>query len=311
VTHSAPASDSLTTDRIAKVVADCAGLLALDPAGWELIKFTNNAVVTLPRAGAVLRIAGSPIVRARTAAVIAAAHWFEDHKIPAVRLWPDAPQPVSIGPHLVTVWQHVPGHGPRPIAADLAVILHAIHAVDDPHPAGIPAWSVAEGMRRRLRDSEGLPTEALDFLTTEVDEITDCLAELKIIPPLIPPGLIHGDAHLGNIISSPDGPVICDFDSTSIGPREWDLTPAAVGSLRFNYPTDVHAELVEFYGVDVTTWPGFPILRRLREFQLVVSVVPVLNANPALRPQWQHRFDTYRQHDDATPWTPYADAASS
>jgi hypothetical protein len=55
-------------------------------------------------------------------------------------------------------------------------------------------------------------------------------------------------------------PVICDFDSTSTGPREWDLTPAAVGKLRFNYPVDTDGQLASAYGFDVITWNGFPVL---------------------------------------------------
>ena len=303
----APPVDELTPARIAQLVREVAGKLDLDAAGAKQIKFTNNAVLVLPAAQAVLRIAGSPAVAARVPGVIAAARWYADHNIPAVRLWPDLPNAITVGTHLITVWRHVPSRSIPPAPSHLAEILRAIHAVPDPPPAGLPNWRVAEGMRKRLQRSSGIDPQTLDFLTAEITEIEQSLPELNSVPPLIPPGVIHGDAHLGNIIASPDGPVICDFDATSIGPREWDLIPAAVGSIRFNYPTDVHAELVKHYGIDVTAWPGFPILRRLREFQLVTSVIPALNANPALRPQWQHRLDTYRNHEDRAPWTPYAD----
>jgi hypothetical protein len=300
-------TEQLTPERITDLTDTVAGQLRFDPTDARLLKFTNNAVVLLPRAHAVLRIAGSPTVRARVPGIIAAAHWYATHDIPAVRLWPDIQHPLQVGPHLITVWQQTPTGGPEPTPADLATILRAIHAVPDASPAGIPPWRIAEGMKRRLQHAEGIDPDVLAFLRAEVSEIEESLTQLRGIPPLIPPGVIHGDAHLGNIIPAPDGPIICDFDSTSIGPREWDLIPAAVGSIRFNYPTDVHAELVTSYGLDVTAWPGFSILRRLREFQLVTSVIPALGANPRLRPQWQHRLNTYRDHDDRTPWTPYAD----
>jgi len=303
-------SDELTPQRISDLTAQVADQLGLDPAGAKQVKFTNNAVLILPAARAVLRIAGSPPVAGRVPGVIAAAHWYAAHNIPAVRLWPEIQHPIQVGPHLITVWEQTPTGGPEPTPADLAAILHAIHDVPDPHPDCIPAWRIVEGMKQRIQDADNTDPSALAFLTAEAGEIEESLLKLHTIPPLIPGGVIHGDAHLGNVISSPDGPIICDFDSTSVGPREWDLTPAAVGSIRFNYSTDVHAGLVASYGVDVTTWQGFPILRRLREFQLITSVLPALNANPALKPQWQHRFDTYREHDDQTPWTPYADVAS-
>ena len=40
--------------------------------------------------------------------------------------------------------------------------------------------------------------------------------------------VICGDAHLGNMIATPTGPVLCDLDTACIGPREWDLVPLAV-----------------------------------------------------------------------------------
>lgn len=301
------AQDHLTPERIEQVTDAVADQVGLNSSGSQLLKFTNNAVVLLPASHAVLRIAGSPTVRARVPGVISAAHWYATHDIPAVRLWPDIHHPIQVGSHLITVWDQVPTGGPDPAPADLAAILRAIHGVTDAHPKGIPPWRIAEGMKQRLQHAQGIDPSVLALLSAELAEIEESLVQLRSIPPLVPPGVIHGDAHLGNVIGSPDGPVICDFDSTSIGPREWDLTPAAVGSIRFSYPTDVHAGLVESYGIDVTTWPGFPTLRRLREFQLVTSVIPALPANPRLRAQWQHRLDTYRDHDDQTPWTPYAD----
>jgi phosphotransferase family enzyme len=304
---SAPA---LTPDKIDEIVRETVTRLNLDAETHRLIKFTNNAVVALPGPAVVLRIAGSEIVRSRVPGVISAAQWYERHDISAVRLWPGTDQPLQVGPYLVTVWDQIIETGAQPTPADLGAVLRAIHAVHQDEPADLPLWNVAGGMRRRITSSTGLPDETLAFLQSEADDIADSLTKLRDIPPLIPPGVVHGDAHLGNLMVSADGPVICDFDSTSIGPREWDLTPAAVGSIRFNYPDDVHAGLVDTYGLDVTTWEGFPILRRLREFQLVVSVLPVLDANPALRPQWQHRFETYRAHDEFAPWTPYADATS-
>ena len=104
---------------------------------------------------------------------------------------------------------------------------------------------------------------------------------------------------------SPSGAVLCDFDGVGVGPREWDLVPVAVGALRFGYASDLQQRFARAYGVDVTAWPGFGVLRRLRELQLVGSVVPVLAANPALRPQWRLRLESLRRRDVGARWSPY------
>ena len=125
--------------------------------------------------------------------------------------------------------------------------------------------------------------------------------------PLIPPGVIHGDAHLGNLIASQTGPVLCDFDATSIGPREWDLTPAAVGTLRFDYHPEVHTRPVRRLRLDVTTWPGFPALRASANSNSSPASYPSWPPTPPCAPNGEHRLDTFRDEDFNAPWTPYAD----
>jgi aminoglycoside phosphotransferase len=296
-------NDPLTLRRIYALTHQICRRNGLDPTGAHLIKFTINAVVALPEAGAVLRIAGSAPTRARLPAVIAAARWFAEHDLPTVRLWPDLEQPLNVDGHRATVWQQTPAGGPSPTPADLAATLLAIHELDD--PPDLPRWAPMEGMRRRLGRAVDVDAATLDLLTDRCITLDHDLAALHV-EPLIPPGVIHGDAHLGNLIAAPAGPVLCDFDSTGIGPREWDLAPAAAGAVRFDYGPRVHNELSAAYGVDITTWPGFPILRRVRELQMVISVLPLLGANPALRPQWEHRLATLDQPDADRPWTPYS-----
>jgi hypothetical protein len=305
VTH---ARVELTPDGIAAVTAAAGRLTGLSIRGARLLKFTNNAVVLLPTAGAVLRIAGSEQVRARVPVVVAAARWLEALGLPAVRLHPAVPQALDVGGHLVTVWQAVEAGEALADSADLAGILGMLHSVDAAPPAELPAWNVAGFIGRRLDEAVGVQDGDLAFLRDELAAVEGLLEELADVEPLAPPGVVHGDAFLGNVVASPAGPVLCDFDGVSVGPREWDLVPVAVGALRFDYAVGLHEEFVRAYGVDVTAWPGFAALRRLRELQLVTSVLPVLDANPALRPQWLLRLDSLRRGDASVRWTPYPTA---
>jgi aminoglycoside phosphotransferase len=157
-------------------------------------------------------------------------------------------------------------------------------------------------IRRRLAEPEDLSLDDHAFLLDECDMLEERLGRLRYV---LPPGVIHGDAFLGNVIAGPDGPVLCDFDSTTIGPREWDLTPVAVGSLRMSYPVNEHVVLAERYGFDVIGWEGFPVLRRLRELKLVTSVLPILRSNPSVRSQWHHRMRSFRTGDPNVRWQPY------
>ena len=299
----------LTSEGIAAVTAAACRGAGLPGAGARLLKFTNNAVVALPAAGAVLRIAGSAEVRSRVPAVVAVARWLEDLQLPAVRLLPGVPQPLEVAGHLVTLWRAVEpasgGGGREATIEDLAGILRALHEVGVPGPPAVGPWDVPGALRRRLAEAPGVSAADADFLAGELAAVEAGLAALADVEPLLPPGLLHGDAFLGNLVPSPSGGLLCDFDGVACGPREWDLVPVAVGALRFDYGADLHRRFAHAYGVDVIAWPGFPALRRLRELQLVTSVLPALEANPALRPQWRLRLDSLRARDPGVRWTPY------
>src|SRR4051794_28413611 len=270
---------------IQATVAETGRQVGLDARDPELIKFTNNAVLRLPHAGVVLRIAGSSVVGARARHVVQAARLFTQHKVSSVRLWPGGHYPTVIRGHEITIWDDVPTLRP-PEVDDLAVLLREVHAVPA-EPAELPPWDPITGIRLRIEAATAVSSDALSWLSAECDEVAADVAQLDQAEPLLPHGVVHGDAFLGNVIVGPSGPVLCDFDSTCWGPREWDLTPTAVGARRFNYGAELQDRLAAGYGVDVTTWTGFRALARLRELQLVTSVLPVLGANSALRPQWR------------------------
>jgi aminoglycoside phosphotransferase (APT) family kinase protein len=334
---------ALDPAEITATVNAAARILDLDPAGHTVLKFTNNAVLRLPQAGVVVRIAGSAAVGERAQRVVQVARLLQRHGVPAVRLFDSAGQtddgqPMLVRGHEVTVWHDVRPVR-EPVPEDLAALLKAVHAVPMAAPAAprvparrgrsrrpsvpgqntgpipVPAseapmplvrWGPVAGIRRRIASAGQLAREDLAFLQAETDAVAEELVALNELEPLQPAGLIHGDSFLGNVIVGEDGPLLCDFDSTCWGPREWDLTPIAVGALRFDYGGDPAARFAAAYGHDVMSWPGFPALRRLRELQLVTSVLPVLAANPGLQPQWRFRVDSLRRADASARWSTYA-----
>lgn len=284
-----------------EVLASTCARIGADPAGARLIKFTNNAVFGLARDPYVIRIAGSDAVASRAGKVVSVAAWLARYDMPTVRLLDGVAQPLDVDGHAVTVWHQVADAGPRPSGHDLGRIARRFHALHDA-PDGLPAWDQLGSVRTRLAAQDVLTDDERQYLSDVTDELE---ADLTGVEFLLEPGPIHGDVFAGNLIAGPDGPVLCDFDSTCSGPREWDLTPAAVGRLRFRYPVDYHGQLAEGYGVDILDWSGFPVFRRVRELQLVTSVLPVLRSSPRIREQWRYRFETFRAGDVDAVWTTY------
>lgn len=275
-------------------------LLGVDPEGARLLRFTNNAVYELASAPFVVRIVGSTRLRHRVGTVVRVARHFERHDVPAIRLVPGLDQPLPVGEHLVTVWWKVPPTGRKAKSADLAELLRRVHALEPPE--GLPDWAPFAAVRARVSDAEELADGDRRFLLERCAELEAALTDLDF--PL-PRGLVHGDAHTGNVIPGPDGPVLCDFDSSCVGPPEWDLTPLAVGRERFGDPPARYRVFAQRYGFDVTTWSGFSVLRAIRELKLTTSVLPILRSHPSVRDELRKRLNDLRNGRTGARWNRY------
>ncbi|MEV0066019.1 MULTISPECIES: phosphotransferase family protein [unclassified Amycolatopsis] len=294
------AGGRFTPAKLRGALADTCAQLGLDPAGARLLRFTNNAVYALATAPVVVRIVGSTRLRHRVGTVVRVAEHFARHGIPAIRLIEGVEQPLHVGRHLVTVWHEVRSVGPAPTPADLAGLLRRVHAL--PPPAGLAEWAPFDAVRARVSDAEELADDDRRFLLDRCAEVEAQLAELDF--PLAR-GFVHGDAYPGNVIPGAGGPVLCDFDSSCVGPPEWDLTPLAVGRERFGDPPGRYQEFARAYGFDVTAWSGFAVLRAVRELKLTTSVLPILRSHPQVRAELRRRLDDLRHGRTAAGWSRY------
>ena len=122
---------------------------------------------------------------------------------------------VDPGPHvhgglIVTFWRFVE-HDPAradPVLAGRS--LRELHDTFDAYDGELPTCDRLDEVRRVLDD---LPP-------------TSRLAELRAFADRLPPlegRPIHGDAHLRNILWTPDGPLWSDLENVCRGPREYDL----------------------------------------------------------------------------------------
>ncbi|PRW62091.1 aminoglycoside phosphotransferase [Actinopolyspora mortivallis] len=286
---------------LGKALDEVCAAAGLDPRGAKLLRFVNNGVFLLRTAPVVVRVVLTSSLAYRADNVVEAARWLTERGMPSVRLLPGLRQPVRAGGYVATVWEEVPDTGTPPTGYDLGTLLRSLHALEIPPSVG--EWQPVADARRRLAEGEHeLDPRDRDFLKRHCDSVERRLEELEFA---LPRGTVHGDAHLGNVIIGPEGPVLCDFDSLCAGPPEWDLTPMAVGYLRLGRSPEAYRQLVAAYGFDVVAWEGFPVLRDLRELKITVSVLPVLGSNPSLAGELRKRLRSMRERDFTVRWTPY------
>jgi Ser/Thr protein kinase RdoA (MazF antagonist) len=117
--------------------------------------------------------------------------------------------PYEHGGHAVTFWRYVEPHD----AADAAAAGHALRAIHDAladFDGSLPDTGHPEETRQMIA---ALPSEPEQELLYEV------LARR----PDVDGQALHGDAHLGNCLGTPSGPLWHDFETGCRGPREYDL----------------------------------------------------------------------------------------
>jgi Ser/Thr protein kinase RdoA (MazF antagonist) len=273
----------------------------LDPVGARLIKLTNNAVFSLAHDPYVVRIAASDLVGRQAGTTILFARWLAAHDVPTIRPWEPVDQPLQVRGHAVTIWHRVESTGRPTTMQQLADILRRLHDSTEPVP-GLPEWDMISELRRRLNGQDVLTEEQSAFLSEQVDELAEAITRVDY---LLPAGPIHGDAHDSSLIPGPEGVVICDFDTAAYGPRECDLMPVAVNSARFAGFEADQDEIAAAYGLDVREWEHYPVMRRIRELQVMTAVLPILRIDPGVRAQWLLRYDSVRAGDTEAVWTPW------
>lgn len=286
-----------------QTLARIANRLGVDATGARLLRLTNNAVFALPEAGLVVRITRTHRLHARVRKVVGLGGWFAEIDAPTIRLVAGVRQPVADGDLLATVWDYVPPHDPRPDAGDLGVALRAFHGLGRP-PLELPPWDPTGDARTRLDDAEGLADADRDYLLSWCDRLEPRLREFAAGQE---PGLVHGDAHEGNLLRDDTGRVLlCDFDATCVGPWQVDLVPAPANEARFGR-TGGHARLTEAYGYDITRDPAWPLLREARDLKMITAAVPLLASGPGVAEEFRLRLDSVRTGDASVRWTAFGD----
>ncbi|MFF2077505.1 phosphotransferase enzyme family protein [Kitasatospora sp. NPDC058162] len=269
----------------------------LSAAGAEPIRIGENALWRLP-----LRIVariGRPGQSPAAARELAVARWLHDCGVPAVRPLDQLREPLDVDGKPVTFWHELPPHRPG-TAADIAPLLRRLHEL--PVPA-LPLGRLDPFVRLATR---------IDGAATLHDEqrqwLRDRLAELEAVwsnrPAGLPASVIHGDAWRGNVAVTPTTTYLLDFERTSLGPPEWDLTATAVGFGTFGTVSESeYTAFCKAYGADVTTWAGYPVLRDIRELRVTCFALQHAAVDPARHQAEAHyRLACLQGENGPRPW---------
>jgi aminoglycoside phosphotransferase (APT) family kinase protein len=272
--------------------------VGLDPTGAELIRVAENTLYRLP--GAVV----ARVTRADQAAVAAAkelrvSRWLGSTGVPVVEALPAVPQPVEVDGRAVTFWRELPPHQEGSIE-QVADVLRRIHRLQPPPDINLPPLDPFVRLDIRIAEATVFGDQDRSWLLARLDCLADRYAQL---PTGLPRSAVHGDAWGGNIVATDRGPVVLDLERFAFGPPEWDLASIAVDYFTFgSLSRRQWTSFCERYGLDVSEWPGYPILRDARELRKVTFAGQMATQFPHLREHARHRLACISGKRGPRPW---------
>ncbi|QUF06338.1 aminoglycoside phosphotransferase family protein [Actinosynnema pretiosum subsp. pretiosum] len=278
-----------------RILCAACPVVGFAPAYAALLRIGSNAVYRLAQP-IIVRISHGE--KASAQRQVDVANWLKQVDYPATRALP-VQQPVEVDDYVVTFWSSASereDYAPIDQVARLIRALHDLPAPELPLPATNPF-----GQTRT--DIELCANPELDFLTAPLEALQREYESLTF--PLLP-GVIHGDANVGNVILDRDGdPLLIDLDNVATGPREWDLVQTAIFYERFGWHTEAeYRTFTEVYSFDIMTWSGYRVLADYREIAMTVWLARKAAGNPEAGAELTKRLAALRTGGSRADWAP-------
>lgn len=269
----------------------------------RLLRLHGNASYALPSAGLVIRIALNPQVLGPVTAAIAVTRWLADRGFPCTVPADIDDQPLVIAGHVVSAWRYLPTtETPAPTSAEMGTILRELHAQGDP-PYPLPSLDdPLTSVTAAISDSPGaMPPASQSWLQ---ERITSLRRQWSAANFPRPAGLIHGDAHIGNLMRAASGQaVLGDWDHVATGPREWDLAQIYYMDRRFGRAgQNGISAFTTAYGWDIRTWPGLDTVIAIREIWGLRPYIRTALDRPDYSQQLAYRLHTLQSGDTQARW---------
>jgi len=203
----------------------------------------------------------------------------------------------------------------------------AVFAIGRIEPDGDVDWvAVGEQIRRvhewpvgEVRGNYPLP-RGDDFpwwntaaVLADVDDLLDDAARAGLTDAILEHGdwrsrvtarvVCHGDVHPGNIIQSPDGPVLLDWDLSCHGPAAWDHAMLMTWSQVWGGDPSAYERFVAGYGQSLREDSLAQSLAVMRNVTATLMRLKAGRSNPAAAAEAQRRLRYWRGDPSAPAWS--------
>lgn len=277
-------------------------LAGLPTAVVELVRVGSNSVYRID-SDFIGRVAPDLTFRANAERQVRVARWLERIGFPATRALP-VEQPIEASGRVVTLWGSVCRNDVYAPIGDVARLIRELHTLDVPSDIDLPALRPFGAPGDQLPALSDLSAVNRAFLQERIGWAREAF---PLLPFVLPRGVIHGDANVGNVLLGDDGQaVLIDLDGFAVGPREWDLIQTAPFHDRLGWHThEEYRTFVEVYGYDLTTWEGYSALADMREFAMTTWLGRKAGESVAMSKEAEKRITAIRTGASRRDWGAY------
>ena len=114
--------------------------------------------------------------------------------------------------------------------------------------------------------------------------------------------LCHGDVHPGNVLVTPDGPMLIDWDLLCTGPAAWDHAPLMTWTQRWGGEAGVYGRFAEGYGRSLRDDPAAEAIAELRLVAATLMRVRAGRVDAGAAAEAERRLRWWRSDPGAPPW---------
>ncbi|MGW3010526.1 phosphotransferase family protein [Streptomyces sp. NPDC001219] len=289
---------------MAAVLREACEEVRIDATGAQLLRLGSNAVYRLPSAPVIVRIARDPDSAADMERAVQVARWLELQDYPATRVLSGVRQPVSAGGRSVTFWESAQDREEYATVSELADLLRRLHRLEEPESLRLPYFDPFAKVWSSLAALDGVSQDDAAFLEQRAGRLSKEYDRLDFV---LPCGLIHGDANVGNVLRDRSGQAIMiDLDGFCLAPREWDLILTAIYHDRFGWHGRSDYEgFVHHYGFDIMNWPGYAVLADVRELMMVLWMGQQIGSSEKSATEFSRRMYALRTGGSRRDWSPF------
>ena len=294
---------SLTFDGSAahRVLVAAAAVVGIESDDAELVRLGDHAVFRLGAGSIIARVGRDSGRLVSVRREVAVGRWLASNDFPVPGLVGEE-QPVVVDGHPVTFWEAVGDGKHYATPGEMGECLRRLHALPAPG-FPLPPLRPFETVQRRI-DRAGIASGTKSFLRELAADLEAAYADL---PYELPPGHLHGDFNVGNVLLDDDGaPKVIDLDAFVTGPREWDLMQTAMYYDSYGWHTaEEYEAYARSYGFDILKWDGYPTLRSVRELLMITWLSQNAATDPSAAREVEHRVYTIRTGASRRSWAPF------